>query len=156
MNTPNTMPELQSQVGEKRHPMKAGKTRIYRLSALTLAAIGLLTASLGAQAASNADAVFIGGTPIMRVRVAAAGYSPQQRASAIQERLNRILAHGPIHPADITASAQGAEAVVRVKGRLLFTADRATARYNQATPLELANQWADHLRGVLPDLTQAK
>ena len=54
------------------------------------------------------------------------------------------------------ASAQGAEAVVRVKGRLLFTADMATARYNQATPLELANQWADHMRAVLPGLTQAK
>ena len=121
-------------------------------------AIGLilLTGGMGAHAASNANAVFIGGTPIMRVRVAAAGYSPEQRASAIQERLNRVLAHGPIHPSDITASAQGAEAVVRVKGRLLFTADMATARYNQATPLELANQWADHMRAVLPGLTQAK
>ena len=116
----------------------------------------LLTAGVGVQAASTANAVFIGGTPIMRVRVAAAGYSIQQRASAIQERLNRILAQGPILPSDITVSPLGAEAVVRVKGRLLFTADMTTARYNEATPLELANQWADHLRTVLPGLTQAK
>ena len=136
---------------------KTRRTKKWMLPVTTIAATGLLlTLGLGAQAAFNANAVFIGGTPIMRVRVAAAGYSPEQRASAIQERLNRILAHGPIHPSDITASAQGAEAVVRVKGRLLFTADMATARYNQATPLELANQWADHMRVVLPGLTQAK
>ena len=135
---------------------KTKMMKTWLLPAMTAAAIELLTVSVGAQAASNANAVFIGGTPIMRVRVAAAGYSTQQRASAIQERLNQILADGPVHPSDITASVQGAEAVVRVKGRLLFTADMATARYNQATPLELANQWADHLRTVLPDLTQAK
>ena len=92
----------------------------------------------------------------MRVRIAAAGYSPEQRAAAIQERLNRILAHGPIHPSDITVAALGTDAVVRVKGRLLFTADRTTARFNQATPLELANMWADHMRSVLPGLTEAK
>ncbi len=135
---------------------KTKMMKTWLLPAMTAAAIELLTVSVGAQAPSNANAVFIGGTPIMRVRVAAAGYSPEQRAAAIQERLNRILAHGPVHPSDITATAQGAEAVVRVQGRLLFTADTATARYNQATPLELANQWADHLRAVLPDLTQAK
>lgn len=123
-----------------------------------LSALGLvlLAGGVGAQAASTADAVFIGGTPIMRVRVAAAGYSAEQRASAIREQLNRILAHGPILPSDITVSPLGAEAVVRVKGRLLFTADLVAARYNEATPLELANQWADHMRGVLPGLTQAK
>jgi hypothetical protein len=123
-----------------------------------LPAIGLvlLTGGVGVQAASTANAVFIGGTPIMHVRVAAAGYSTEQRASAIQARLNRILAHGPILPSDITVSSLGAEAVVRVKGRLLFTADMGTARYNKATPPELAKQWADHLRAVLPGLTQAK
>ena len=123
-----------------------------------LPAIGLvlLAGEAGAQTAPTANAVFIGGTPIMRVRVAAAGYTTEQRASAIQERLNRILAHGPTLPSDITVSPIGTEAVVRVKGRLLFTADMATAHYNKATPLALANQWADHLRAVLPGLTQAK
>ena len=138
--------------------MKTEKTTYSMTTKLLTPAIGLilLTGGMGARAASNANAVFIGGTPIMRVRVAAAGYSPEQRATAIQERLNRILAHGPIHPTDITVTPFGAEAVVRVQGRLLFTADMATARYNQATPLELANQWADHMRAVLQGLTEAK
>lgn len=119
-------------------------------------ALTLLSGTAFAQTHSNGNAVFVGGTPIMRVRVAAAGYTPEQRAAAIQERLNDILAHGPVRPADITVAVQGGDAVVRVKGRLLFTADSATARFNQATPLVLANQWAQNMRAVLPGLTQAK
>lgn len=123
-------------------------------------ALGVALALLGgaalAQSPSNATAVFVGGTPIMRVRVASAGFTPEQRASAIQERLNEILAHGPIHPSDIVAGPLGSEAVVRVKGQLLFTADSATAKFNQATPMALASQWAQNMRAVLPGLTQAK
>jgi|GEM_PF-1548500 len=161
MNILTLTPELKSLANERNQPLKvkwikARGPKTWVLPVTVISVIGLLTAGLGAQAASNANAVFIGGTPIMRVRVAAAGYSPEQRAAAIQERLNQILAHGPISATDITTSMQGAEAVVRVKGRLLFTADTATAHYNQATPLVLANQWAAHLRGVLPDLTRAK
>ncbi len=124
---------------------------------LTAAALGLaLLTGRVAHAAPNSNAVFIGGTPIMRVRVPVAGYTAEQRASAIQERLNHILASGPIHPEDITVSALGNEAVVKVKGQLLFTADHATARFNQATPMQLAAQWADHMKAVLPGLTTAK
>jgi len=124
---------------------------------LTLAtALTLAGGVASAQAPSNSNAVFVGGTPVMRVRVAVAGYTPEQRAAAIQERLNEILAHGPIHPADVTVGTQGAEAVVRIKGRLLFTADGATARFNQATPLELAKQWAQNMRSLLPGITQSK
>jgi len=122
----------------------------------TAAALGLalLTGGGAAHAAPNSNAVFIGGTPIMRVPVA--GYTPAQRAAAIQERINHILAKGPIHPEDITVSPVGNEAVVKVKGQLLFTADHATARFNQATPMQLATQWADHMKAVLPGLTKAK
>ncbi len=125
---------------------------------LTAAALGLalLTGGGAAHAAPNSNAVFIGGTPIMRVRVPVAGYTTTQRASAIQERLSHVLASGPIHPEDITVSPVGNEAVVKVKGQLLFTADHATARFNQATPMQLATQWADHMKAVLPGLTKAK
>lgn len=120
------------------------------------AALTLLGGAAAAQAPSNANAVFVGGTPIMRVRVASAGYTPEQRAAAIQQRLNEILAHGPIRPSDITVGSQASEAVVLVKGRLLFTADAATAKFNQASPMALANQWAQNMRSVLPDLTHTK
>jgi hypothetical protein len=100
--------------------------------------------------------VFLGGTPIMRVRVAADGYSPAQRASQIQERLNNLLGMGPITADEITTQQVGADAVVMVKGHLLFTADSATAQFNSTTPIALANTWADHVRKLLPALTEAK
>lgn len=105
---------------------------------------------------STANAVFLGGTPIMRVRVAADGYSPAQRASQIQERLNNLLGMGSITADEITTQQVGADAVVMVKGHLLFTADSATAQFNSTTPIALANTWADHVRKLLPALTEAK
>ena len=113
------------------------------------------TAAWG-QAPSNSNAVFVGGTPIMRVRVGAAGYSPEQRAQQVQLRLNQILASGPIAPSDVQVQPLGNEAVVKVKGQLLFTADWATARFNHTTPTLLAGGWADHMRQVLPGLTGPK
>jgi hypothetical protein len=105
---------------------------------------------------SNANAVFVGGTPIMRFRVPAGGFTPEQRAAATQERVNNLLGEGPIAPSDITTQMQGADAVVLVKGQLLFTADQATAKFNTMTPLQLAGHWADNMRDVLPSLTRPK
>lgn len=123
--------------------------------ALTLLALTVFPISTSAQP-GNSNAVFVGGTPIMRVRVASGGYSPSQRATQIQERVNKLLGQGPIHPTDITVQPAGNEAVVDVKGQLLFTADWATARFNQATPMQLASMWAEHMRQVLPSLTKPK
>ena len=128
--------------------MNKGMTVAGALLALGSAAWG--------QAPSNSNAVFVGGTPIMRVRVGAAGYSPVQRAEQYQLRLNQILASGPITPADVQVQPLGNEAVVKVKGQLLFTADWATARFNRTTPTLLANGWAAHMRQVLPGLTAPK
>lgn len=127
----------------------------------TLIYTGLVCLLAGAASAqtpgtANGNAVFVGGTPIMRVRVGAAGYSPDQRARQIQERVNQLLGTGPIRPSDITVEPLGNEATVDVKGKLLFTADWATARFNHTTPMALAQQWADHMRQVLPSLTQPK
>lgn len=104
----------------------------------------------------DADRVFVGGTPIMTFRVGAGGFSPHERAMATQERLNNLLGEGPISPSDITVQQQGADAVVLVKGQLLFTADQQTAKINEMTPLQLADRWADNMRAVLPSLTRPK
>lgn len=120
----------------------------------------LLAPTLAQEPASlnhaNGNAVVVGGTPIMRVRFAAGGFSVEQRAAAIQERVNKLLGQGPILPAEITVEDRGLDAVVLVKGQLLFTADTSTARFNQATTRELANHWADGMRRVLPGLTEPK
>ena len=116
----------------------------------------LVPAAASLAQGSTANEVFVGGTPIMRVRVAGGGMSPDERASEIQQRVNEALSHGPIRQSDITVEPSGNEAVVMVKGNLLFTADWATARFNSATPMELANKWAGNMRVVLPALTEPK
>jgi hypothetical protein len=115
-----------------------------------------LTVIIPVFAQDTSNAVFVGGTPIMRVRTAAGGYTPEERATHIQYRVNKLLGQGPISPSDITVRSVGNEAEVDVKGQLLFTADLATARFNQATPMDLANTWANNMRTVLPSLTQPK
>ena len=109
-----------------------------------------------AHAESTSNSVFVGGTPIMRVRIGGGGFTPAQRAAQIQERVNRVLSHGPIQPADISVARRGGEAVVLVKDELLLTADAATARFNRTSPLLLAQTWAENMRRVLPSLTEPK
>jgi len=104
---------------------------------------------------ADANAVFIGGDTIMRFRIGAGGYSPQERAAETQLRLNALVAGNPIFPEDITTEVRGDSAVVLVKGELLFTADPDTTAINdERTPLDLANKWADRMRIILPPLTE--
>lgn len=123
---------------------------------LLLAVPGIGRAATGQAAPETSATVFVGGTEIMRVRVAGGGYTTAQRAQQIQERVNTILGKGTVRPDDITVSPKGSEAVVLVKGQLLLTADSATARFNQMTPRQLASHWAERMRAVLPTLTQPK
>jgi hypothetical protein len=108
-----------------------------------------------ATSADSQTSVFVGGTSIMRVRFAAGGYTPHQRAIAIQNRVNKLLGQGPIVPEDITVQGiDNTDAGVYVKGQLLFTADFATAQFNQTSAHELASEWAATMRRVLPELTR--
>src|SRR5665213_2166106 len=60
-----------------------------------------------ATSADSQTSVFVGGTSIMRVRFAAGGYTPHERAVAIQNRVNKLLGQGPITPSDITVQDIG-------------------------------------------------
>ena len=119
-------------------------------------ALAALSPTAGAWATPTDNLVFVGGTVIMRVRVPAGGYSAAERAGQIQERVNRLLGQGPIDPSEITVHGRQGEAVVAVKGQVLFTADEATARFNHTTPYHLASLWAERMRKVLPALTEPK
>ena len=102
---------------------------------------------------TTTDAVILGGTPIMVFRVGDGGYSAHARAIETQDRFNAILGMAPIFPGDVTTSMSGADAVVLVKGQLLFTADPQTAAINGCDPIDLASTWAEKMRDVLPRLT---
>lgn len=121
---------------------------------ITIAVLASVTAIALADAPS-ATVVYAAGTPVMTVRTAAGGYSAEERASHIQNRLNLTLGMAPIYPSDVTVTPSGQDVLVMVKDRLVFTADPDEARANDSTPAGLAITWADELKQVLPNLTRA-
>lgn len=96
--------------------------------------------------------VAVGGEHILTVRFPTNTMSIRDRAEKIEERLVLILADPALKPSDIRAQLLpgGGSARIMVKERLLVTVDVQTARYNQMTPLALAQKWTEHLRIVLP------
>lgn len=125
--------------------------------ALTL--VGLCTFVGGTfaadQAATNtSNLVFVGGTPILRIRSSWVGKSPQQRAQEVQLRLNHALSVGPVKPSDITVGQLQNDWVVLFKGRRFLTADAQSAHLEHSDPQALAQRWAARMRKVLPELTR--
>jgi len=97
--------------------------------------------------------VTVGGELILRIRFSAGGMTPQQRASAITQRLVNILQDPDIQPSDIVVKPiAGGEAAIYVKDNLLVTVDKKHAALNKTTPLKLGEIWAKHLREVLPQV----
>lgn len=92
----------------------------------------------------EAGEVLVGGTVALRIRVAAGGKSPMQRAEVVAERLRKLLVDGRNLERLTIADARG-EAVVLWDGALVVTADRHHARLNRTTPVALARQWRDAL-----------
>ncbi|MHB1457353.1 MAG: hypothetical protein ACYC0V_10615 [Armatimonadota bacterium] len=94
--------------------------------------------------------VIIGQQLILRIRFAAGGYSIQQRADAVTVRLNEYLGVKPFNPSMVKVANVNGEYCVMIGSDLIITADKDTARYNQATPKQLAEMWASNIRRVLP------
>ncbi len=126
------------------------------LHVLLISTLGWLpgAAAAAGQATDTSTLVFVGGTPILRVRTSLAGKSPQQRAQEVQLRLNHTLSVGPVKPGDITVGQVQGDWAVLFKGKRFLTADAQTARLEHSAPEALANRWAARMRQVLPDLTR--
>lgn len=107
-----------------------------------------------AQSAAGSNLVAIGGMPLLRIRTAWVGLTPEVRAIRVQQRLNDALAKAPLYPRDIQARQLQGDWVVLVKGKRLFTADPITARDSHTTPQALAMQWTAKMRRILPELTR--
>lgn len=92
--------------------------------------------------------VEIGGIVVMRIRAGHGGLSAGNRAQIVAARLNAVLEESlpgeAIQPAHL-----GEDVVVRLRDRVIVTADPATARLNGTTPWGLAYTWANNLRLAL-------
>lgn len=119
-------------------------------AAAILGGIVLPTAQAAMQ---EGAAVTYSGQLLMRIRTGAGGYTAQQRADQVSNRLPAILSLENLSPDDVTVkqSRPYQDASIYVRDRLLITVDRSLARSNgNNDPGALAQTWATRLRGILP------
>jgi hypothetical protein len=118
-----------------------------------IAAMASQVAAQSADAVTGTRQVVVGGTLFLTVRAAWGGLTPEQRAAAVQDRINAALSEGPLHPSDISVAKVDGDWIVLLKGKRLYTADYDTAKLDNTAPQDLANSWADFLKKTLPELT---
>lgn len=119
---------------------------------LVLVALPVIASSIewrvGPPEVRGAGEVLIDGRVMLRLRAAAGGYDPLQRARIIISRL-QALAESGISPDEIRPGILNGEVVVLARDRLLVTVDRDTVRLNGSNSRRLALQWANNLRRAL-------
>ena len=74
----------------------------------------------------------------------------QERADAVALRINELPGSKPFNPSDVQVGVRNKEYVVLVGETVIITADADTAKFNKATPQQLAETWAANLRTVIP------
>jgi len=123
-----------------------------KFAALVAATPVLLTAILSERAQAAPGDIAIGGEVLLRLRAAAGGRSPEDRAADITDRLTRLVAVPDLTPADVTVfTPWNRPPVIYVLGRKLITVDTATAKASGiGKPMEVAVKWAKRLQQILP------
>lgn len=117
-----------------------------------LAAAALLALPACAQSPDISPLISVSGEPLFRIRAGAGGYTAEQRADQVRERLIPILSLPALMADDVVIrqSRPGQDAAIYVRGLLLVTVDRTLASANRSKPFALASHWAERLRDVLP------
>jgi len=124
----------------------------FRKFAALAAAPALLITTLADRVAAAPGDIAIGGEVILRLRAAAGGKSPADRAADITDRLTRLVAVPDLTPADVTVfTPWNRSPVIYVLGRKLITVDKETAKASGiGTPMDVAVKWAKRLQQILP------
>lgn len=92
--------------------------------------------------------VLVDGEVVLRIREAAGGYTPLQRAGVVANRLQSAFARG-LTVNDVTVGQLNDQAVLLIGDELLVTADRNEARINNSTPVGLAVAWRRNMVAAL-------
>jgi hypothetical protein len=98
--------------------------------------------------------IALGGEVVMRLRGTLGGYTAQQRAGEVTQRLTPILSQPNLQPDDVQVRQLpgSSDAAIYVRDRLLVTIGWRDARANSTTPYLLAQQYVQTLRRVLPEV----
>ena len=124
---------------------------------LAISTIAVLLALIALPAISAIDAIsnpsgemIIGYQVVLRIRCADGGMSIQERVDEITTRLNNLLGSNAFDPKLITVRKYGVEYAVMYADSLIVTVDTETASLNKTSSENLAKQWAENLRRVIP------
>jgi hypothetical protein len=101
--------------------------------------------------ANTSTTIALAGQNIMRIRTGIGGYTAEERADAVRQRLIPILSLPHLRPSDVTVTMVNPKlSDIFVRGILLLTVDETLARANRQSPEQLATVWAANLRQALP------
>jgi len=92
--------------------------------------------------------VSINGNVVLRLRVGAGGFTAEERALIIRQRLSDLVAVG-IEPSDVHAGMVRGQWVVLAGDSLIITADAEHARGNDMCTAYLAEIWACNIAAAL-------
>jgi hypothetical protein len=97
---------------------------------------------------ANAARVTLGDVTVLQFRVGSGGFTPEQRASKLQDRVVEILSRPDLGPKDVrvTPGKGGRSATITVGPLLFVTVTEADARATRSTPEKLAATWAANFR----------
>lgn len=87
---------------------------------------------------------------LFRIRCPASGYSVQERADAVQRRLNDLIVAGGIDMNTVKIVTVNNTTAIYAGGRLLVTVSECDARANKTTVAKLARRWTDRFKKIYP------
>ncbi len=128
---------------------------------LAILVLGFSPVSVRAQGevtAATSTIISLGGKQIMNIRTGAKGFTAQQRADNVRDRLVTILSLTHLSAADVRVQGNRhrpkQDASIYIRHRLLITIDAGLAAANHTTQLALAEQWAAALTAILPEVSR--
>ncbi len=92
--------------------------------------------------------VSINGNVVLRLRVGAGGFTAEERALIIRQRLSDAVAAG-VEPGQVHAGTVRGQPAVLAGDAIIITADAEHAKLNSTTAAELAQAWAVNVAGAL-------
>ncbi len=122
-----------------------------RITILLMLTVFLL-ASVQPLFAQEEHYVMMANQLLLRIRCSASGYTAQERASAVQNRVNDLIIPGGIDLKTVQIKTYRNTTAIYAGGKLLVTVSECDARVNHTTVDKLARRWAARFKAIYPQI----
>jgi hypothetical protein len=123
-----------------------------KLLVLTSAVIGLTTSMPANAGFASGNSVTMAGSSIFQILGSADGVSAEHRAWQTQDALDNALVLAQNRsPSAVSVSRENGAITVLLDGRRVATADSSSAAMENMTAAQLAEKWAESIKGFLSD-----